>query len=186
MLTLPYRKQKFSMKCQLRAGHRHILHVSNTGFLVMRLSLQYKKWNVIILGIISLNHLGGQFLSGLLSNRVGTAAVEQSAGKHLPQQISGTVCNTPGVGRRTCVLPENRHSAKAIIRTTSRSLGSLAFEQNGSCSHPYSQRLAPFTTTRWAMALKTTEPHTYVCIQSSFQETPLAHARIHLKSYRNN
>lgn len=40
------------------------------------LSLQHKRWNVIILGIISLNHLGSQFLSGLLFNRVGTAVVE--------------------------------------------------------------------------------------------------------------
>lgn len=145
-------------------------------------SLQHKRWNVIILGIISLNHLGGQFLSGLLFNRVGTAVVEVCRETPAMANLWNSVQHTQGF-----CFPENMHSAKAIIRTAPRSLRSLGFEQNGSCSHPYSQRLAPsFTTSRWAMALKTIEPHTYVCIQSSFQETPLAHARIHMESYRNN
>lgn len=116
--------------------------------------------------------------------------------QQLWESLQGNICHSkpleqsaihPGVGRRTFVLPENMHSAKAIISTTSRSLGSLGFEQNGSCSHPYSQRLASsFTTSRCAMELKTTKPHAYICIQSSFREIPLAHTRIHLKSYRNN
>lgn len=70
------------------------------------LSLQ---WHVIILGIISLNHFGGQFLSGLLSNTVGTAVVGKSAGKHLPQQTSGTECNTPR-GREKDFCPSWEHA----------------------------------------------------------------------------
>lgn len=154
-------------------------------------SLQYRQWNVIILGIISLNCLGGQLLPGLLSSRVDTAVVKQSAGKCLSQQVFGTEKQMlhgrsekrmaePALGwgdgllrplpRPMCnTYPKNMHFAEAIITTISRSLGSLGFEWNRRSSHPYSQGPAPsFTTSGWVTELKTTESPTYVCSQSSF------------------